>query len=384
MVTPRVPLGSRGHGVVDVSVRQRNSLIFSSFTGGEFSGDTGIRTLAVSPQAVWFVPTDSTSHRIVAGIDLASAEEDIGNTVVFDGVEDVGVFTLKKDGHAFFARDEVSAGALTLTGGYRYDAATYRFMPSEPSEREFHAHAGDLGATLQLNDRTAVFGSASRSFRYPLLDELFDFFSNTIVVDLEPQASLDLQAGVRVDGGSAQASVSVFWLTTDDEIFFNPAGGFGFGANQNLDGRSRRSGLDLALSTLVERVSLAGTLTLLDTVIRGGRYDGEEMPSAAAARATVQARVPLSSRISFGLEGVYTGPRRFEGDFADEYPKQKSYFLLDAKVTYSHGRGRLFVDVKNLLDAEYSEFGVLGGFPRQRAVYPSPGIHALAGFDLTF
>jgi iron complex outermembrane receptor protein len=385
MATPRFTLGTRGHALVDVSVRQRDSLIFSSFTGGEFSGDTGIRTVAVSPKAVFLAPLGSTTHRIVAGVDLATAEEDISNTVIFGGPPDVGLFTLKKASRAAYLRDEASTGALTLTGGYRYDSAGYTFTPSTPSERDFHAHAGDVGATVRVNEQASLFAGVSRSFRYPVLDELFDFFSNTILTGLDPQSSVGLEGGIRVDAGVAQASVSVFRLVTDDEIFFNPAGGpFGSGANENLDGTSRRSGLTVAISTLVGRVDLGGTATVLDTTIEGGRYDGEEMPGVAPWQASVLARLPLSNRLSLGLDGSYTGARRFEGDFGDEFGRQDGYFVLDAKLTLRQGRARLFVDLKNLLDEEYSEYGVIGRFPTERAYYPSPGIHAFAGVDFTF
>ena len=321
----------------------------------------------------------------MAGVDIATAEEDISNTVIFDGFPDVGLFTLEKSSRAVYVRDEAGIGVVTLSGGYRYDSAAYTFTPSTPAERDFHAHAGDIGATVTVNERTALFAGVSRSFRYPVLDELFDFFTNTILADLVPQASLDIQGGVRIDTGVAQASISVFQLATDDEIFFNPAGGaFGFGANENLDGKSRRTGLELAISALVGRVDLGGTVTVLDTSIEGGRYDGQEMPGVAARRASVQVRLPLSSRLSLGLDGSYTGERPFEGDFDDQFGPQEGYFLLDAKVTFRQGRGRVFVDLKNLLDEEYSEYGVIGGFPAQRAYYPSPGIHALAGVDFTF
>ena len=44
----------------------------------------------------------------------------------------------------------------------------------------------------------------------------------------------------------------------------------------------------------------------------------------------------------------------------------------------------MFADLKNLLDEEYSEYGVLGGFPTERAFYPSPGRRAFAGVEVKF
>jgi iron complex outermembrane receptor protein len=384
MATPRFSLGSRGHVLVDVSVRQRDTELFSSFTGGSFTGDTAIRTVATSPKGVFVAPAGATTHRVVVGGDLTTAEEGIRNTVVFGGVPDAGRFTLEKTGRAVYVRDDVSAGIATVSAGYRYDGATYTFTPSTPATRSFHAHAGEAGATVRVSDHASVFAGLSRSFRYPVLDELFDFFSNTIVDDLVPQASVDVQGGVRIEAGASRASVSIFQLATDDEIFFNPAGGFGIGANENLDGRTRRVGLEMTVAALLGRASVSGTLSLVETTIEGGPYDGQRIPGVAARRASVQARVPVTRRTTLSLDGTYTGPRRFEGDFDDRYGRQTGYFLLDARVIHEQGRARLFVDVKNLLDEEYSEFGVIGGFPPQRAYYPSPGVHALTGIDVTF
>ena len=230
----------------------------------------------------------------------------------------------------------------------------------------------------------SIFARASRSFRYPVLDELFDFFSNTIVADLVPQHSLDFDGGLRVEVSTLRASVNFFRHVTEDEIFFNPIGGSGFGANENLDGTGRRTGLELAASTWIDKVELVGTYTFLDAVVDGGRYDNQDVPGVPAHRAAIQARIPFSDRVSLGLEGLYTGRRRFEGDFDGRFGEQDAYFLLNARVTYRQGPAGLFLDLKNLLDEEYAEYGVLGGFPTERAFYPSPGRHAVAGVDVRF
>jgi outer membrane receptor protein involved in Fe transport len=313
---------------------------------------------------------------------VTNASEDISNTIVFGGFPDVGLFTLEKAGRAAYVRDEAGAGRATVSGGYRYDAAEHTFTPSTPRERTFHSHAADLGATLTLSPDASVYASLSRSFRYPVLDELFDFFSNTIVSGLEPQRSLDVEGGLRVQHGPVRASVNVFHLTTDDEILYNPTGGTGFGANENLDGRSRRVGVEFAAATRVRSVDLGGTVTLLKATIDGGQFKGKDMPSVAPGRVSAQARIPLPRRMSAGLDASYVSARWLEGDFANQFREQDGYFLLDARLTHTHDRMRLFLDLKNLLNTEYDEYGVLGGFPTERSFYPSAGFHALVGVDL--
>ncbi len=385
MVTPRITLGSRGYASLDFSVRQRDSSFFSAFSGGTFTGDTGTRTLAVSPKIVLQAPLGIAVNHVVAGFDASSAEEGITNTIVFAGVPDTGLFTLRKMSRGLYLQNELRAGRVALTAGYRYDHGGYSFKPSTPDRQDYDAHAGSVGATFGATKQATVFGRVSRSFRYPVLDELFDFFGNTIQTSLVPQRSTDFEGGVRIESRATQASISIFRLNADDEIFFNPVGGaFGFGANENLDGRSHRTGLEVAASSQVGIAQVGGTLTFAKTDVDGGRYDGERMPGVPGRRATIHAHVPVTNRLSLGLEGLFVGQRRFEGDFGGRFAEQDAYFLLNAKLAYRQGRTRLFIDLKNLFDEEYSEYGVLGGFPAQRAFYPSPGIHALAGVEVRF
>lgn len=385
MLSPQVSLGPRGYTRVDVSVRQRDSGFFSTFAGGEFTGDTGLRTVTVSPRVVLNPTTGSFGHTIVAGVDVTSASEDIRNLLTFGGAPDEGLFTLSKDGVAAYVRDEVRMGRFVVSGGYRFDTTDYTFEADEISRTSFDAHSGELGATARVSEQASVFVGVARSFRYPVLDETFNFVSNTVDTGLVPQASIGVEVGARVETGPLQASVAVFHQRTDDEIFFNPIGGpFGFGANENLDGRSVRTGIEVGLASLIGRVLLGGTFAVLDSGIDGGVWDGRTMPSVAARRASLQVRVPLSERLDVGLDGAFTGRRFFEGDFEGTFGEQEAFFLLDARVSYRIRRARFYADIKNLLDREYSEFGVIGGFPVERAYYPSPGVHALAGVDITF
>jgi iron complex outermembrane receptor protein len=384
MATPRATLGPHGSVLADISVRQRDSVFFSSFSGGEFTGETGTRTLAVSPKVTLQHTLGATPNRLVAGFDLANAKQDIRNSIAFGGPASVGLFTLEKASRGMYVHDELNAGAMTITAGYRYDVADYTFTPSTPAERGFHAHAGSVGAVVNLTEEASLFAGVSRSFRYPLLDELFDFFSNTIVTALEPQSSVDIEAGARIEAGTARIGLDLFRLVSRDEIFFNPVGESGFGANENLDGDSHRTGLELAVSALAGAVNIGGTYTLTDTAVDGGQYDSQQIPGVATHRMTLRGLVPLTDRVSFGVEGLYIGERRFEGDFAGTFGRQEGYFLLDARIAYRHDRARLFVDLKNVLGEEHTEYGVLGGFPTDRAFYPSPGRHALLGAEISF
>jgi iron complex outermembrane receptor protein len=382
MVTPRWSLADRASLSIDVSVRHRDSTFFSSFVGGEFTGETGTRTYAASPRLVITAPFAGLSHHLVGGFDVSRSRERIGNTSTFTGFS---LFTLTRTDRGGYVQDEAQIGRASVTAGYRYDAARFDFDPSDPSRARYHSQAGSVGATVAAVPGTTVFGRVSRSFRYPVLDELFDFFGNTIAGNIVPQRSTDVEGGLRLERGPLQASLSVFHSRTGDEIFFNPVGGaFASGANENLDGTAARTGFEAELAARAGRVDLGGTLTVLRARIDGGLYDGARVPGVPRTRASFIAGVPLGRGVSLRLDGQYVGARLFEGDLSGELGDQDDYFVADARVAFDRGRMRLFIDVKNLFNAEYSAYGVLAGFPTERAFYPSPGIHALAGVEVRF
>ena len=44
----------------------------------------------------------------------------------------------------------------------------------------------------------------------------------------------------------------------------------------------------------------------------------------------------------------------------------------------------MFLDINNVTDKKYSEYGVLGGFPLEEAFYPSPERNVLFGVSAEF
>ncbi|MEE8328735.1 MAG: hypothetical protein V3R54_02265, partial [Thermodesulfovibrionia bacterium] len=84
------------------------------------------------------------------------------------------------------------------------------------------------------------------------------------------------------------------------------------------------------------------------------------------------------------LNGVYVGKRPFISDFENNSGKQEDYIVINCKFKYEWKSLTAFLDINNLLDKEYSEYGVLGGFPVEKAFYPSPERNFLIGLSADF
>ena len=182
------------------------------------------------------------------------------------------------------------------------------------------------------------------------------------------------------------AQINLFRIDTDDEILYNPTGGsFGFGANENLDGKTRREGVEFAVSLQpVDWIRLYGSYTYMDASVQGGQYKDKDIPNVPKHRASLNSVFSLGNGVTIALNGVYIGTRPFISDFTNSFKEQEDYFVLNSKLKYQWNKITAFVDLNNLTDKEYSEFGTLSlfSFPVESALYPSLKFNMLFGVSV--
>ena len=380
---PEVYFMDNGLVKLDISYRKRDSLTFSSFAAGEFTGDTAVRTLAFSPQLVLKNELGDASNTFTIGIDYQKAEEDIVNDSLFFGSRTMGEFELEKENYGYYVHDEISlTDNLLFSGGYRYDRAEFTFSPSTPDNITMDEDLYTAGINYTFYRKSYAYASVSKSFRYPVLDELFSFFTNTIDTGLIPQKSNEYELGARFYiNDNCYIHINVFRIDTNDEIFYNPS----TYANENLDGKSRRDGVEISFSAQpLAWVTLNGSYTYQDATIKEGRFKGSDIPGVPDRKASLATVFSLSRGFSVMLNGIYVSARPFISDFENTYTAQEDYTVINSKFKYQWEALTAFLDINNITDEEYSEYGVIGGFPAEKAYYPSPGRNFLAGLTFDF
>lgn len=368
---------------VDTSYRKRSFLSYASGDFGNFTGDSNIRTAIISPQVLFRNSLGKAKNTLTLGIDYVKVTNDIVNESLFFGDLSVGIFNLEKENYGFYLHDEVNIrDNLFLSGGYRHDQADFRFSPSTPHKTDMSEDSYTAGINYAFYKQSYIYCSFSRSFRYPLLDELYSFFTNTINTDLGPQSSNNYEIGIRYFfTDNFYAHFNLFRIDTDDEIVFNPATYI----NENLDGKTRRDGIEISLSAKpVDWLTLKGGYTYLDAEIKEGAFKGKNVPNVPTQKVDVYVLTSLGKGFTVTLNGAYVGERPFISDFSNEYGNQESYITLNGKLQYQRKSLTAFLDINNLTNNEYSEYGVIGGFPLERAFYPSPRISFLAGLSMEF
>ncbi len=367
---------------IDLSFRRRNFLSFASFAGGTFTGDTEIETLTASPQIVLKNKLSAYDNALTFGMDFISSDEEIFNQSVFFGFPSEGDFVLKKESAGYFIHDELNLSEnFSLSGGYRYDRAKLSFRPSTPDETEMDENLFTTGLNYRFLSDSQAFISFSRSYRYPLLDEIFNFFTNTIDTDLTAQTSDDYEIGVRHAFNPQLSGVlTVFGIDTDNEIFYNPT----TFKNENLNGNTLRNGLEASLTKTFERIEVTGSYTYTLADIEADAFKGSSVPGIPKHKATLDARYMLGRGFTLSANGNYLGERYFESDFSNVYGKQKNHVVANAKLGYERKNLTAYVQANNVTDESYSEYGVLGGWPVERAYYPCAKRNFLAGISIFY
>ncbi len=371
---------------IDTSLRRRDFKSFSTGDWGNFLGDSNIKTTAISPHVVLKQNVGAAKNTLTVGADYQKTDEDVVNDSLFFGSRTIGNFDLKKEETGYYAHDEAAVtDNLRISAGYRRDRAAFSFTPSTPESVSMSKDSYTAGVNYTFFNRSYAYVSYSRSFRYPVLDELYSYFTNTVNTSLAPQSSDDYEIGIRhYFSEGFYANLNVFRLDTDDEIFFNPAAY----TNENLDGKTRRDGVGVSFSAdATSRLTIRGSYTFMSATIRGGAFDGKKVPNVPAHKATVDILCRVTKQATAILNGAYIGDRPFISDFSNDFSNQQGYLLLNAKFTYElkslKGRSlKAFLDINNLTNKEYAEYGVIGGYPLEKAYYPSPKRNFLVGISM--
>ena len=319
---------------------------------------------------------------MVAGFDFFDSTEDITNSSLYFGSLSVGNFDLEKKNYGVYAHDDLYLNEqLSLSGGYRHDWVKYEFSPSAPDSSSMDEDLFTTGINYRFGKHSHVFVNFSHSFRYPVIDELFSFFTNTINTELRPQTSDDFEIGLRHNfTDTLYGSVNFFRIDTTNEIFFNPIDY----QNENFDGKTRRDGVELSLTRVFDRIRVTGNYTYLQTDIQDGQFSGNEIPGVPTHKASLDTRINLGWGFALGLNGIYVGQRYFESDFPNSFDKQDDYTVFNTRLDYTCKKFSAFITVNNIFNEEYSEYGVLGGYPLEQAYYPSPTTNFLVGISIRY
>jgi outer membrane receptor protein involved in Fe transport len=249
-----------------------------------------------------------------------------------------------------------------------------------------HAWSPRAGVVVHLSetDGVSLFAQVSKAFKVPTLDQLFDprpypdFQGGSFTISngtLEPQRATNVEAGI--SGGSRlRWSALTYRMEVNNEIDFDTRT-FSYA---NI-GRSEHVGVELEADGNWRRLQPSITYALS----RVGHPDDErQLKNVPRHQLTLAAHVALPGAVHAFARFIRTS-----GAFLDDenaFPIEGAA-TVDLRVRRSIGRQSVFLDLINLGDDRYQEFGfTLADFSGRTVPfsYPGAGRAVRLGMTLVF
>ena len=365
---------------IDLSYRHREVADFlPSFS---FEDKRNLSTWGFTPKYIIEKSLWNHFNKLIFGSDFYRSKSDVDSVSGFFGPNRSEV-TKKSVG--LYLLDEFSIlENLILSFGYRNEWVTYDLFQQAPVLKERvkeQEPAWNIGLDYLFNKRSSAFFNIKRSFRFPVSDELLQFFPMFQVNPMmEPQTGYHYEVGIRhFFTDQIETNLTLFWIDLRDEIFYNP---FTF-TNENYP-KTRRQGLEMGARVKpLPWLSVWGNYSYIRPVLRGDSFSGNDIPGVPRHKGSMGADIELGRGFLFNARGNIVGSRRFIADWANKVERLDGYYTLDVKLSYAWKGLKAFVGVNNLFNRKYAEFAVVDAAGSQ-FYYPSPERNFIGGISYTF
>jgi outer membrane receptor protein involved in Fe transport len=273
----------------------------------------------------------------------------------------------ERDVYGVFLQEEFHlTDALLIAAGVRFDRAlldldVIRLLPGErvSDNPRYSEWSPKASITWRILPMLSVYGSYTRGFRLPTLDEASPLFGT--IPDLDAQVSDAGEIGAKYRGERFEGSLSLYYMMVEDEILWD---NFLF-TNENLD-RVRHRGIEASLDVqIVSWLFAYANYTFDDVKILDADdplVEGSRMPIAPKHRGTLGVFAKLPYDLEIGANGNIVGDRTRANDFNRQVAKLDRYGTLDLLFAWrpSFGervQGALTFALRNVTAEEYEDFG---------------------------
>ncbi len=375
----KATLGDLGRWEMSLSYRNREVRDF--FRSYSFEDKRMLSTWGVTPRYILEKPLWILPNKVTLGLDFYNAD----STTFSESAFGPNKLEVTKRSTGLYLLDELSlVKNLILSLGYRHEWVTYDLsqeMPKAEDKTREGEPAWNVGLDYLFGKRSSAFLSVKRSFRFPVSDELIQFFpvfqANP---NLKAQIGYHYEAGIRhAFSDRIEASLTLFWIETRDEIFFDP---FTF-TNTNFS-KTRRQGIEIGARVKpIPWLSLWGNYSYIKPKLQEEPFSGNDIPGVPRHKGSVGADILVWNGLSINARGNFIASRFFISDWANQVDRLDGYYSLDAKLSYAWKGLKAFVGVNNLTNQKFSEFAVVSGAGAQ-FFYASPERNFIGGISYAF
>jgi len=379
----KAKLGDFGRIEADLSYRHREVADF--FTSFSFKDRRNLITRGIAPKYILEKPLWNHNNKLTFGLDYYNSDLNVDSEYTLFGINFFDGLEITKKSTGLYLFDEFSIfDNLILSMGGRQEWVTYEFLQESTRSKDRVKEdkpAWNIGLDYLFSKKSSAFLSLKRSFRFPVSDELIQFFpvfqANPT---MKPQRGYHYEAGIRhTFTDKIEANFTFFWIDLRDEIFFNPL----TFANENYP-KTRRQGIEAGTKIKpIPWFSIWGNYSYTRPLLRGVPFSGNEIPGVPRHKGAIGAELDLGRGLLFDARANLFGPRRFISDWANQVDRLDEYYTLDTKLSFTWKGLKAYVGINNLLNRKYAEFAVIDAFGNQ-FYYPSPERNFIGGISYSF
>ncbi len=375
-------------GNINEKAKQRYNVIDFFISGDQFAAELAYSNK--DQEAIIFGTTEAelstlsftprfkqniANHQLIVGIDLYSSALD---TKADFGAPSINQSATMRDSYALYASDTFQFGpASSITLGLRRQWVDLEIENTNLSsstktmgQRDDAETAWDIGFNHRFSDKIRAYVRWADSFRFPVLDEMYSYFSGTIT-PLKPQTGHHIETGATFAlTNTTSLAVNLFRITLENEIAFD---NITF-SNINLD-PTEHKGVDINLNSQVKQWwQLAFGYGYRKATFRSGTFKDNSIPEVPENKVTWTNIFKLNDQNHFNLDTIYTGKRYFGDDFANVGKKMPSHTLVNLGYTYRVKTWKAQFRIDNIADRNVADQGFYNSFsPNPYFYYPLPG-----------
>ncbi|MEH6503857.1 MAG: TonB-dependent receptor [Cycloclasticus sp.] len=359
--------------VVDAGYRRKHqrSQFDYGFGYGAYA-ETAVETLSLTPRLTLARELAGQPMDVLLGLDLYAYDYESSRS---DFKRNVGQASHKLDvaqkSIALYGQMTVALTEETsLTAGARVQnvrqkardafdsSAPGAFGNEAPDFTESDTEESyELGIKHQFSNSWSAYGRVGQKARFGTVDELFEFNGSFVQVfsELKPQISRDVEVGVNFENDWLQSTLSIFHQELTDEIHFDPV----TFQNVNLDD-TERDGVELSANAkLNELLTIKGGYTYLSAEFTDGLNGGNNIPLVAEHTYSLSFLATLPHAVSAAINWNYVSASYFANDPSNTFGQRiPSYQTVDLKLSKQIEALELALQVNNVFDEEYFNFGV--------------------------
>jgi iron complex outermembrane receptor protein len=378
-------------GRIEAEVSYRHREVDSFFVSESYKDQDYITTWGFTPKYILEKNLWNFRNKLTLGFDFYNSDSTVDSQEVFFGETFLNRVEVTKRSIGPYVLDEFSVlDNLILSAGYREEWVTYDLfqeIPRAEDKARLDEPAYNLSLDYLFGKKSSAFLSFKRSFRFPVSDELIQYFPTFQVNPfIKPQIGYHYEAGVRhAFTDQIEANLTLFWVDMKDEIFYNP---YTY-TNTNFP-KTRREGIEVgAKAKPLQWLTVWGNYTYTKATLQEEPYLGNDIPGVPRHKGSIGTDVDFGKVFQFekgfqlSSKASIFGSRRFISDWANEVPSLSGYYTIDVKLSYVWKGLKAFIAVNNLTNQKYSEYGVVNATGAQ-FFYPSPGRNFIGGMSYIF